>query len=780
MASIEIIRDSFLSAAARYVQIVIATLPILLLLRFYEFIAAPLSASASAGVMLQALGNDLFFALAVGALAFLLYFPLFLASPKLAEYTALGLGWLAIVSYAGLIQFYITASVPLGSDLFGYSWKDIAITVSSSGGIHFFTIFLGLVLSAGVLALLFFSKHVHLPRRTGSAILLLCFVSILPAVLFKPVPQRFASEAEYQVACNKAEYFLEKAAGSLTTVKTVWTGTEFPLFTERNDPDVLGPFFSTGTEKPNLVFIIVEGLGRTFVGPNALHGGFTPFLDSLAGHSLFWQNFLSTSGRTFCVLPSMFGSLPYGNAGFMELGDSMPAHQTLIRLLKDRGYRTSFFYGGSPHFDMQDLFLEKQHIDFMLDEFGFGPGYSKMDTMETGFTWGFSDGDLFNRSLELIRQDNAAPRLDIYLTLSTHEPFLVPRRQYYEDLRQRIAAAEDFPAGRREEAATYHAEFSGILYTDDALRQFFSAYRKRHDYSNTIFFITGDHRMNPIPQSTAIDRFRVPMIIYSPMLRAPASFASVSSHRDITPTMIAFLRSAYGMEFPQRAHWLGDVIDTCRTFRNVHALPFMRTKNNLVDFLDSTFFLADGRLFSVRPDLDLTPVNNESMAAQLRRRLEEFRTLNTYVCKNNRLMPAAAAAAGSMDSLPTNVAALHLGIEELFQRARQKAFEKNFSEARAICRFILQRNPNDHDAHTLLARTFAWDGQYDTARTILKTILQRAPFYRDAAVAIIDVDTWSGELDRAFRMADSIHRIDPKDKDIAQRRTALSRRVSTR
>jgi phosphoglycerol transferase MdoB-like AlkP superfamily enzyme len=67
---------------------------------------------------------------------------------------------------------------------------------------------------------------------------------------------------------------------------------------------------------PNLVFIIVEGLGRNFSGPGARLGSFTPFLDELAGRSLYFENFLSGQGRTFGVLTTVFGSLPFGETAW--------------------------------------------------------------------------------------------------------------------------------------------------------------------------------------------------------------------------------------------------------------------------------------------------------------------------------------------------------------------------------------------------------------------------------------------------------------------------------
>ena len=44
--------------------------------------------------------------------------------------------------------------------------------------------------------------------------------------------------------------------------------------------------------------------------------------------------------------------------------------------------------------------------------------------------------------------------------------------------------------------------------------------------------------MPEIPMKTKIDRYHVPLIIYSPLLKQPAQFESISTHFDITPSVI--------------------------------------------------------------------------------------------------------------------------------------------------------------------------------------------------------------------------------------------------
>jgi len=124
----------------------------------------------------------------------------------------------------------------------------------------------------------------------------------------------------------------------------------------------LSPFFKGKPYPSNIVIVVVEGLGRAFTNDGAYLGNFTPFIDSLSGKSLYWKNFLSEGGRTFAVLPSILGSLPFAKKWFLELGDGMPAHLSLLSLLKYNGYHTSFYYGGDSKFDNMQASLQKNEL----------------------------------------------------------------------------------------------------------------------------------------------------------------------------------------------------------------------------------------------------------------------------------------------------------------------------------------------------------------------------------------------------------------------------------
>jgi uncharacterized sulfatase len=231
--------------------------------------------------------------------------------------------------------------------------------------------------------------------------------------------------------------------------------------------------------------------------------------------------------------------------------------------------------------------------------------------------------------------------LSIILTVSTHSPFLLndPEEygQCFEDRMTRLG----FTSDEKKDHRNYKDQYASILYTDQAIHDFFTAYAKRKDFNRTIFFITGDHRMPEIPMRDKIDRFHVPLIVYSPLLTRHEKFSSVSSHFDITPSILAWLQHAYGWHFPGEVTWMGDGLDTARTFRNIHSYPLMQTKTDLVDYIKGDNHLNNSTLFRLNPDLSEDPSTDKDKDTQqqLSSLMDAWRQRNERWLQTKRLLP---------------------------------------------------------------------------------------------------------------------------------------------
>ena len=185
----------------------------------------------------------------------------------------------------------------------------------------------------------------------------------------------------------------------------------------------------------------------------------------------------------------------------------------------------------------------------------------------------------------------------------------------------------------------YQQQFSTVLYFDDALRYFFYEFSKLPSFNNTIFVITGDHRMPEIPISTQLDRFHVPLVIYSPMLKKAAKFSSVVTHFDITPSLLALLDADSIISRPKAAAWIGHGLDDEEDFRVANAYPLMRNKNEILDFIDGERMLANKVIYQVYENMNIETVDEPDREKELEAKLNNFLLKNNHAIKNNKLIP---------------------------------------------------------------------------------------------------------------------------------------------
>ena len=168
---------------------------------------------------------------------------------------------------------------------------------------------------------------------------------------------------------------------------------------------------------------------------------------------------------------------------------------------------------------------------------------------------------------------------------------------------------------------------------------FLYVHQKQADFKNTIFIVTGDHRMPEIPMSTKIDRYHVPLIIYSPMIKQPVKFESISTHFDVAPSILAMLKSRAEIQTPSLVSWLGTGIDTSRTFRNIHSYPLMQTKTEINDFIMGNNMLSGQDLFRIVNTLDISSEDSLDVMNNIKASFEKFKEQNQEVINGKQLIP---------------------------------------------------------------------------------------------------------------------------------------------
>jgi tetratricopeptide (TPR) repeat protein len=346
------------------------------------------------------------------------------------------------------------------------------------------------------------------------------------------------------------------------------------------------------------------------------------------------------------------------------------------------------------------------------------------------------------------------------MTLSNHEPFDFPSKDVYLKKVDDIVNTNKTLAVKKGEVETYKDIFAALLYTDTSIKNFMEAYAKRPEYNNTIFIITGDHRLIPIPQKDELCRFHVPLFIYSPMLKKAEKFKSVSSHWDVTPSLLSFLMNNYKFNKLEKTAWMGQGLDTAKEFRNIHQIPLMRYKGSINDYIYKDYLYSGGELYKINENFGTYKVHEEKISKIIADSLLSFKKLNAYLTKKNKIFPASLNiyAQPTVQFSKAELATIKeltkgLNFDQTFILARDFAFKKDYKKAKLLCNYILNELPNYSEVRTLKGRMLAWEGKFPVAESELLSAIKRTPFENDSYLALMDVYWWSDQNKKAIEIA---------------------------
>src|SRR5205085_9127893 len=89
---------------------------------------------------------------------------------------------------------------------------------------------------------------------------------------------------------------------------------------------------------------------------------------------------------------------------------------------------------------------------------------------------------------------------------------------------------------------------------------------------------------------------------------------------------------------PSKVHWMGKGLDTAKQLSDAYEMPFMRTKNQLQDYILGKNLLADNQLYQINNNLSIEPSDDDDTRHLIESKLDSFRQVNQYVTHQNRLM----------------------------------------------------------------------------------------------------------------------------------------------
>lgn len=649
----------------KYLYIALTSLIIIFLMRFLEAGTMLFTFGNEKGMILSELagiGLDVIDSLVILLLLFPLYFLISRCSERLADMLFMTVITLLTVAHFLLLQYFFSQHKPLGSLLFGYSLDEILLTVKTAN-ISIFSLTIAVIVIIALPLVTYYLAKKKLPYRVVRI--------IIWALLPISIPVTIVACLTYNDFTSNKSYVFYKAAIDYKTEEKIYCheitrevyfdyrnmfrernnfSEEYPLLHYFETEDSLGYYFNDFEKKPNVVILFVEGLNDDFV--HDYHGAnLMPNLRKMMENSLYWRRCFTLGERSFAVVPSLLGGLPYGEIGFTLL-DQLPTHLTLVSVLGANGYQTDFFYGQGSWFHKKNIFFKKNNISLIFDNACYSDKYPKILVGKDNYFWGYDDKCLFQQSLEVIDTLSDKPRLDMYFTGSTHSPFIISETEKYDKRMKEIRDGLETRTDRK-----FFKHFNDyartILFLDDAIGDFIENYSKRDDFKNTIFVITGDHPMTEIPPVNSLKRYHVPFIIYSPNLKTSATFSNTVSHLDFYETMIAFMEK-YGVERPEYSASFGR-----NMFKESNNIAFMDEPRNMVDLYYGGYYVSEDNLYRVDDDfniykfrsMEIYDLSKPAELYSMKRRLQEIKEISEYTSLENKIMPIDVYCKALKDTL---------------------------------------------------------------------------------------------------------------------------------
>lgn len=322
-------------------------------------------------------------------------------------------------------------------------------------------------------------------------------------------------------------------------------GALFPVLNEQESKKNLTDFFTYPekhdqyiftSDRPNIVFIILEGWSANGMTSITGEEGATPHFDKLSKEGLLFTNIYATGGTSEIGNSTVFSGYP----ALPEISISMQPdkHRKIPSLnqdLKEWGYTSHYIFSGDLKYGNIGGYFIDHGFDVVEDENDF-PKNLKRGKLN------YYDEDLYSLLIQKIN-NTKGPFMHCAFTGSTHSPY-------------------DYPKKRARKWKGTEADYmSSMYYADKCLKDFLFKCKKYPWYKNTIFIMIADHgHASPAVQNPNLaGYFHVPLLILGEPLKKEfrgKKIKTLGSQADIVRTLLYQMKGDY-----QRYKWSKDLLN---------------------------------------------------------------------------------------------------------------------------------------------------------------------------------------------------------------------------
>ena len=409
---------------------------------------------------------------------------------------------------------------------------------STASNMHIFTTFLFVFIS--IVFIRIYKNKIHKFLPIQSSVWMFKRILILPLALgvlllgirggFQPIPVNL-SDAYFSnkiilndIAVNPNWNILQ----SILKSESSFEGNPYQKYSDKEAADfmrTLKPETDSVThilnkKQPNIVFILLESWSADNVKSLGGLDGITPNFKALEKEGLLFTDFYSNGWTSDQGISSIFSSFPvFPYVAVINQADKSRKLPCLNKSLDEKGYHSSFFFGGQLTYGNIKGYLLSQGFDVVKDE-------NDYQDLPYG-ALGVHDEFMFSQFKDELKQ-LPEPFMSTLFTISSHSPF-------------------DFPAEHKLSFNNKDDKYvNSVAYTDDCLGKFMESVKQEDWYANTLFVIVADHsHSSPIKRRVAQkERYKIPMLWIGEVLSEQykgKQHNKMGSHIDINPSVLGQL-----------------------------------------------------------------------------------------------------------------------------------------------------------------------------------------------------------------------------------------------
>ena len=289
----------------------------------------------------------------------------------------------------------------------------------------------------------------------------------------------------------------------------------YPLYPISNDILNINENKLLNTKRPNILFVILEGVSANVVASTGGESNITPNLNRLSKEGVLFRKMYANSFRTDRGLVAILnGYLAQPTTSIMKYPSKSQTLPSIAKSLRKEGYETDVLYGGDINFTNMRSFF-------------YNSGYNKI-TSDTDFPlssriskWGADDDVTFKRLYEdiLHKKEKHTPWHSTFLTLSSHEPFKVPYSRFN------------------------HPYLNSVAFTDSCLGDFVDKIKETPAWNNLLIIFISDHgfRYPDTIKEYEPERYHIPCLWIGGAVKAPAVIDKYINQTDIAATLLGQL-----------------------------------------------------------------------------------------------------------------------------------------------------------------------------------------------------------------------------------------------